>query len=69
MAGSIKVTISTGSKEDWDVWRFWFHAFCDACDMGQVIGSEQGVPGQSEQRDIRSWLALAMQSPVCVNGV
>ena len=37
--------------------------------MGQVIGSEQGVPEQSEQRDIRSWLALAMQSPVRVTHV
>ena len=68
MAESIKVPVFSGKKEDWDVWSFRFQAFCEAHDVGNVLNPPEKAPLQREnQRKVRSWMALAMQSVVCVN--
>ena len=66
MADTIRVPIFSGKKEDWDIWSFRFQAFCDAHDLGNVLRNDNhGLP--EHRKKVRSWLALAMQSAVCIN--
>ena len=57
----------SGKVEEWEVWSFKFEAFCTARDYDSVLdGSEKCM---LKQKKVYSWLALAVQSQVCINKV